>query len=135
MICRSMSRRCAIPLALGALALLPTGCGDDPVRVSDGELRVTLDEYAITPKKVTVPAGELRIVARNVGRLNHNLRVELPRENPSTPERAIGGTPTAKPGTTVTGTVTLAPGTYRMASTISNQDDLGMWGELTVTER
>lgn len=130
-----MPRRQPAALVLVASALALSGCGDDPVRVSDGTMRVTLDEYGITPKKVVAPAGELRIVARNDGRLNHNLRVELPREGPGTPERAIGGTPTARPGTTVTGSVRLAPGTYRLACTISNHDDLGMWGELEVTAR
>ena len=47
----------------------------------------------------------------------------------------MGGTPTARPGTTVTGTVRLPPGTYRLACTISNHDDLGMWAELEVTGR
>lgn len=118
---------------LVALALLAPGCGDEPVQVSDGTLRVTLDEYRVTPKRVTAPAGELRIIARNDGRLNHNLRVELPRDSVGRPERAIGGTPTARPNTTVEGTVRLAPGKYRLACTIANHDDLGVWGELEVT--
>lgn len=135
MICGSMPRRrAAFPILVAAALALP-GCGEDPVRVTGGSLEVTLDEYRVTPQKVVAPAGELRIVARNDGRLNHNLRVELPRENPGTPERAIGGTPTARPGTTVSGSVRLAPGTYRIACTIANHDDLGMWGELEVTGR
>lgn len=135
MICPSMPRRRAPFIVLVALALLAPGCGEDPVPASDGTLRVTLDEYRITPQKLRAPAGEVRIVARNDGRLNHNLRVELPREDPATPERAVGGTPTARPNSTVTGSVRLSPGTYRLACTIANHDDLGMWGELEVTER
>ena len=46
-------------------------------------------------------------IARNDGRFNHNLRVERPRTDPATPERAIGGTPTAQPSTTVRDTVRL----------------------------
>lgn len=135
MMCGSMPRRHAHFLALVTLALLAPGCGEDPVPAADRTLRATLDEYAITPQKVTARAGELTIVARNDGRLNHNLRVELPRESPATPERVVGGTPTAQPNSTVSGSVRLAPGTYRLACTIANHDDLGMWGELTVTER
>jgi uncharacterized cupredoxin-like copper-binding protein len=135
MICPSMSRRRAVFAPLVVLALTVVGCGDDPVPARGGELRVTLDEYRITPQNVSARAGALRVVARNSGRLNHNLRVEIPRESPGERERTVGGTPTAQPNTTVTGTVTLAPGTYRLACTISNHDDLGMWGELTVSER
>lgn len=135
MICPSMPRRLAPFIVLVALALLAPGCGDDPVPAADRTLEVNLDEYRIAPQKVTARAGELRIVARNDGRLNHNLRVEFPREDPATPERTVGGTPTARPNSTVTGSVRLSPGTYRLACTIANHDDLGMWGELTVTER
>lgn len=130
-----MPRRCAPFTLLVTLALVAAGCGDDPVEVSGGTLRMTLDEYRVTPQNVSVPAGEVQIVARNDGRLNHNLRVELPREGPATAERAIGGTPTARPNSTVEGSVRLSPGTYRLACTISNHDDLGMWGELEVTAR
>lgn len=135
MICRSMPRRRAAFPILVVLALALPGCGDEPARVTDGTLEVTLEDYRVTPKDVVAPAGELRIVARNEGRLNHNLRVEIPREGPGKPERAIGGTPTARPGTTVTGTVRLAPGRYRIACTIANHDDLGLWGDLEVTPR
>ncbi|MBJ7329008.1 MAG: cupredoxin domain-containing protein [Solirubrobacteraceae bacterium] len=130
-----MPRRPVLMFVLAVVAATLPGCGEEPTRAQDGHLRVTLDEYRILPQKVTVPAGEVRITARNTGRLNHNLRVELPRQDPATPERTVGGTPTAGPHKTVSGTVRLSPGTYRLACTISNHDDLGMWGELTVTKR
>jgi uncharacterized cupredoxin-like copper-binding protein len=130
-----MPRRRAAFALLVTPAVAAWGCGDEPVPARDGVLRVTLDEYRITPQKIAARAGELRIVARNDGRLNHNLRVEIPREKPGMPQRTVGGTPTARPNTTVTGTVRLVPGTYRLACTISNHDDLGMWGELEVTGR
>lgn len=135
MICGSMPRRRATLPVLVAAALIPSGCGDEPVRVTDGTLRVTIEEYRITPKRFVAPAGELRIVARNDGRLNHNLRVEIPRESRRERVRVIGGTPTARPGTTASGSVRLAPGTYRLTCTIGNHDALGIWGELEVTER
>lgn len=133
MICGSMPRRRATLPVLVAAALVLPGCGDEPVRVTDGTLRVTIEEYRIVPKRFVAPAGEVRIVARNDGRLNHNLRVELPGETPRDRDRVIGGTPTARPGTTASGSVRLAPGTYRLLCTIANHDDLGVWGELEVT--
>src|ERR671926_488334 len=116
----------------GLLALL-AGCGDDtPRRVDRPVLRVRLDEYKITPQDVSVPAGRLQIVARNDGRLTHNLRIELPPKDPDEQTRQLGGTPTAHPGQTVRATVTLRPGKYRITGTIANHDDLGMYGTLIV---
>jgi uncharacterized cupredoxin-like copper-binding protein len=120
-------------LLFGALLALVAGCGDDaPRRLDRPVLRVRLDEYKITPQNVSVPAGRLQIIARNDGRLTHNLRIELPPKDPDEQTRQLGGTPTAHPGQTVRATVTLRPGKYRITCTIANHDDLGMYGTLIV---
>jgi uncharacterized cupredoxin-like copper-binding protein len=95
-------------------------------------VRVTLDEYAIAPQAVSVPSGRVELIARNVGRLTHNLRVERPPESPEDQAEPLAGTPTAQPGQTVRVTVALKPGTYRMRCSLANHDDLGMYGELLV---
>ena len=56
-------------------------------------MRVTLDEYAITPQDISVPSGRVELVARNVGRLTHNLRVEDPAEDPDEQTEPLGETP------------------------------------------
>jgi uncharacterized cupredoxin-like copper-binding protein len=122
---------------LGAIAAaaiaLGAGCGDDgPVRERTPVVRVTLDEYAIAPQDVSVPSGRVELIARNVGRLTHNLRVERPPKEPEDQAAPLASTPTAQPGQTVRVTVDLKPGTYRMRCSLANHDDLGMYGELTV---
>jgi hypothetical protein len=120
------------PLAAAAIALLG-GCSDDrPVVESRPVVRVTLDDYAITPQDFSVPSGRVELVARNVGRLTHNLRVEVPPDTPEDQARALASTPTAQPGQTVRTTVRLRPGTYRMRCTLANHDDLGEYGTLLV---
>ena len=105
------------------------------MRLSEPVLRVTLDEYAITPQDLSVPSGRVELVARNAGRLTHNLRVEVPSKDFGEQGRTIGGTPTAQPGKTVRATVTLKPGTYRLRCSLANHDDLGMYGTLLVRKR
>ena len=94
--------------------------------------RVTLDEYAITPQDISVPSGRVQLVARNVGRLTHNFRIEVPPASPDERAEPLATTPTAQPGTTVHKTLSLKPGTYRMRCTLANHDDLGMYGTLLV---
>jgi hypothetical protein len=120
-----------LTLALVAPALV-AGCGDERVRLTGGTLRATLDEYLVEPQAVSVPPGRLRLVARNEGRLSHNLRVVVPAEEPGDQPRALGGTATALPGETVEATVTLRPGRYELVCTLANHDDLGQYGTLVV---
>jgi plastocyanin len=131
---RAMPLRAALLVTL--VALLP-GCGeDDPVDVEGRTLRVTLEEFRIVPEDVSVASGRLRIVATNVGRLTHNLKVvKEDEEDREAPPTELGGTGTAQPGETATFTFEdLKPGEYRMVCTITNHDDLGQYGELIVRE-
>jgi uncharacterized cupredoxin-like copper-binding protein len=119
-------------LAAVAIALLGACSDDRPVVESRPVMQVRLDDYAITPQDVSVPSGRVELVARNAGRLTHNLRVDAPPEDPGERGEPLGGTPTAQPGETVRTTVDLKPGTYRLRCSLANHDDLGMYGALTV---
>jgi plastocyanin len=131
-----MSRPHAILLAglLPVLAL--TACGEPaPVDVDGATLEVVLDDYRITPQNVRVRPGALplRIVARNEGRLQHNVKVEsLTQTDSQGTPILLGGTQSASPGHTAHATVRLRPGTYRLVCTIGNHDNLGQYGELVV---
>ena len=120
-------------LALGAFAL--SGCGGDDRYTPAAGRTVTLrlDEYRVLPQRVTVPAGKVRLVGRNTGRLTHNLAVvQFDRPLGENEERQYGRTRTAHPGQRVETTVTLKPGKYRVVCTIANHDNLGQYGELKV---
>jgi len=121
---------------LGAAAVA-AGCGGEPAAVTGpgSTLRVTLDEYRIQPQNVRMTAGRIHLVARNTGQLTHNLVVESITDDP-TKEKVYGRTDTAHPGQTVTerDPITLKPGRYRLACTISNHENLGQYGTLTVVK-
>ncbi len=122
--------------ALLAAALAAVGgCGgDDPYVPAGGRtLSLRLDEYRVLPSRMSVPAGRVRVVARNVGRLTHNVAVvQFERPLGEEEERQYARTPTAQPGERVVVAVTLRPGKYRLACTIANHDNLGQYGELKV---
>jgi uncharacterized cupredoxin-like copper-binding protein len=132
---RAMSPLRALVAVVGAAALT-AGCGEPAaVDVSGNTLRVTLDEYRIRPQNIRVHAGRIHLVAIDEGRLTHNLAIESITDDP-TKRIEYGRTETAHPGDTVTERepIELKPGRYRLACTISNHDNLGQYGTLTVTK-
>jgi plastocyanin len=132
----SMPRRRATLFALLTLCATPLfGCGRDApyVPASGRAVSLRLDEYRILPPRVTVPAGRVRIIARNTGRLTHNVAVvQFDRPLGEDEEKQYARTPTAHPGDVVRTTVTLKPGKYRLVCTIANHDNLGQYSELKV---
>jgi plastocyanin len=120
-------------LALAASAVAGCGAGQPYVPATGRTLSLRLDEYRVLPERVTVPGGRIRLVARNTGRLTHNLAVvQFDRPLGEDEERQYARTPTAHPGDRVQTTVTLRPGRYRIVCTIANHDNLGQYGELKV---
>src|ERR1700748_377217 len=108
----SMRRRSAPLLAAAAalLALALAGCAAaPPYTPAEGHtLNLRLDEYRVLPARITVPAGRIRIVARNTGRLTHNVAVvQFDRPLGEDEEKQYARTKTAHPGDVVTTTVTL----------------------------
>ncbi len=119
---------------LGAAAVL-AGCGEAaPVRDRDGVLHLRLDEYRIRPVSIRVHAGAVRIVALDVGRLTHNVRLEAVDEAEGAAPQVLGGTPTAQPGETVRSKdpIVLRPGKYRLVCSIGNHENLGQYATLEV---
>src|SRR5829696_6010957 len=131
--------RLALPmLATCAAGLVLGGCGgDEPVEIDGRTLRLRLDEYRIMPQDVRVDPGRLRIVATNVGRLTHNVKIVRQDEDDlEAPVAEIGGTRSTQPGESAAVTFeNLEPGEYRLACTIANHDDLGQYGALVVAKR
>jgi uncharacterized cupredoxin-like copper-binding protein len=126
-----------VTLLLLALAALPAaGCGADIAytRAPDRRVEVRLDEYRVLPEHIEVRAGRITLVARNTGRLTHNLAVvQFERPLGDEEEKQYGEpTKTLFPGQTAQTTVDLEPGKYRLVCTIANHDNLGQYAELKV---
>jgi uncharacterized cupredoxin-like copper-binding protein len=120
--------------ALAACAVLAlAGCGEDkPVTAQNRTVGVKLDEYRIVPEVVRAPAGALRVIARNRGRLTHNLKIQRIPNDPEERFEDLGGTDTLQPGERGEARIVLRPGRYRMACSIANHDELGQYGTLIV---
>ena len=133
----SMGPRRATTLAALALAAatVAAGCGSDPpyTPAAGQTVRLRLDEYRVLPQRVTVPAGRIEIVAKDTGRLTHNVAVvQFDRPLGEDEEKQYARTPTAHPGDVVRTSVALKPGKYRLVCTIANHDNLGQYAELKV---
>lgn len=117
-----------------AVAAFAGGCGDpEPVAVENRTIGLRLDEYRIMPRAVAAPAGQLRLIMRNLGILTHNVRVETVRPVGSDePAEIIATTETVHEGERTEVTFDIQPGTYRLVCTIGNHDDLGQVAELVV---
>jgi FtsP/CotA-like multicopper oxidase with cupredoxin domain len=87
----------------------------------DGRNENNLDE------PLTIPAGEIHFVLRNVGTLAHNFQVRLPDGTNLKKTRNVGP---KKTGELV---ITLEPGRYLIACPISDHDKRGMLRTLVVT--
>jgi hypothetical protein len=121
-------------LLLAGAALLFAGCGaGTAARVEGHRVNLTLDEYRILPRIVSVPAGPTVIVVRNRGILVHNVALEREGLSASGKPTILTITPPLLPGGRVSlVTSPLAPGRYVLASTIGNEAVLGMSGTLIV---
>lgn len=123
-----------LALALTVAVVLP-GCGGepDPVTDRDATLQLKLSEFRIEPQVIRVRPGRVHIVARNRGKLAHNLKVRsLNRERGEEIEVLGEAEGTAFPRGTIVGDVTLEPGKYELVCTLGNHDDLGQTGTLIV---
>jgi plastocyanin len=128
--------RLALPgLALSGALLAGCGGGSKTIVDRDRVLRLTLDEYRILPERVAVAPGRIHIVARNVGRLTHNVVVERGGATSQTSPQVLARTATAHAGQTVTTSVFLRPGTYQLVCTIANHENLGQFATLYVRSR
>jgi plastocyanin len=128
-----MPRR--LPL-LALICILPpaaAGCGGgDPVPVRNRTIGLKLDEYRIRPQEVSAPAGDLRLIVRNRGRLTHNVAVETIPSDPEDKPTVLFRTDTTHPGDRAETRFSLRPGHYRLVCTIANHSYLGQFGTLVV---
>lgn len=113
-------------LLAGLAALALGACGHTEVVGAGRTVQIVVTEYRLTPQRVSVPAGELTLVVRNLGRLAHNLAV-------SQGGRITAQTRPIQPGASASLTLEVASGSYVMASTLFDDQSLGAYGSLIVS--
>jgi hypothetical protein len=122
-----MTRPRASKLALlAACSVLITGCAQVQRVGASRTVDIALSEYRLRPDSIRVSSGYLDIHVRNFGRLTHNLVI-------SANGQTAGATGPIWPGHSAELTLSLAPGTYSMASTMLSDEALGAYGTLKVT--
>jgi len=109
-----------------ALASVLCGCSHTVVVGSDRTLTLALTEYRVIPQSVQATSGLLTIIVHNEGRLTHNLAL-------SRNGRIVAETPPVASGASADLAISLAPGSYLMASTLFSDQVLGEYGTLTVS--
>src|SRR3954451_5460559 len=104
------------------VVLLLAGCGSEKeVVATDSTVRVRIDEYRLLPQKIRVAGPRVHLVLTDNGRLTHNVKVYSTTETDEEGKPILlGGTTTAHPGETASGTIRLQPGHYRLACSIAN---------------
>jgi plastocyanin len=117
-----------LPLALlVAAALLAAGCARQDTKTTAGrDLHLTMTEYKVSPLTSYVKPGPITITARNRGKLAHNITVI--RQG----DVIVGRSTTMNPGQSASMSISLDPGTYRVLSSLSNDDPLGINGYIVV---
>ncbi len=125
----------ALAVAVASVVLVQTGCNTGPEhRVEDGRLALTLREYSIEPRNIVAPAGQLRISARNTGRLLHGVRIVSDDDKRGNRRSRFARVPSPlQPGQSKDVLdVCLAPGRYRIVSPMPGDEELGAVADLRV---
>jgi len=113
-------------LALGAVVVvLRDGTTPVSARARDGRVTIRIDDFRYTPQVVRASAGVLTIELRNEGRLGHSFHV---RKN----GRLWIEEPRLDPGERRVIRRRLERGDYRAFDPLSNYEELGLYGTLTV---
>lgn len=129
-------------LAVGVTAAHAAG-GIEPRKPAPDTLSFKLDDFKLSPKRVSTPAGAVKVKARNVGEATHELVVastkrkpgNLPRTHGEVDEEAlnvIGEVSEREPGESGTTTLNLKPGKYVMFCNVPGHYKAGMYGRITV---
>ncbi len=123
-------------LLLALLYLVKLRAGEDGVvRVEGNVIRVELREFRMSPQSVSIKRGNIAVIATNRGAQVHNLQIETIVSR-TTDEKAkqLLAIKAMQPGASASGNISLGPGKYRWRSSISNDDDLGMYGVIEVRQ-
>lgn len=113
-------------LLAGCAAAALAACGHTRSVSRARIAQISETEYRLSPGSLRVSQGPVTLVVHDFGRLAHNLAVI---RGPA----AVAETAPIQPGGSVTLSIYLAPGSYMLASTLFDDQSLGIHGKLTVT--
>ena len=102
----------------------PTEVVPAGLHAEDRDIGVGLDEFTVKPSRDKAPAGHIRFVVENLGKINHELRVVGNGIDVSTKSIPPNGSATLE--------VNLPPGTYTLICPIENHGEAGMTAKLTI---
>lgn len=103
-------------LALAGAAVGALAHGNRPATPT---VRVTEREYRISVSRASLPAGRVRLVIHNAGRIAHRLSI-------AGPGLTVASTPLIQPGATQTPTVTLGKGPFTLWCPLGHHAAAGM---------
>lgn len=155
-----MKRLMTLTIAALALAALGfVGCGDDdgddnattttPTTTTEttdqagsDKISIEMGDFFFKPSKLTVPAGEVTISARNVGKVEHELVLLDTDQDPAKLKTKSNGEVDedaykvtdeleAEPGDTAKKAVDFTPGKYAMICNLPGHYKSGMYGSVT----
>jgi plastocyanin len=112
-------------LLLVSLALAGCAGGEPTARVRDRHVAIVLDDFSIRPQTIRARPGKITFDLVNRGRVGHNFHL---RRGAGDPVEVT----TIFPGERESVTADLKRGDYRMVCTVSNHEELGMYGTLVV---
>jgi len=108
-------------LALVAVLVLPHPAGS-----SASPVELVAKEFVLIPKDTAVQAGNVTLIVKNQGAIEHNLVVDIQRGQPVAQIAII------EPGETRRVEISLRPGTYRLYCNLPGHEDAGMVATLRV---
>ena len=116
----------ALGLLVVVVSLVACG-GSPPAAAKPARIEVTASEMKFEPKSVSVRAGEVTFVVKNVGTVEHSFIID------DSAGATVGSIPSIALGATQQLAVTLKPGTYTLICNLPGHKEAGMTGMLTVT--
>jgi len=98
-----------------------------------GAVRVSLLDYSIMPAMVSVPSGPLTLYVINDGKTPHNFTIRDPRGPLGSSSKIVAHSKDLNPGQADVVAVTLTTGSYTFFCAFAGHEQLGMFGDFTVT--
>ena len=109
----------------------PTAAAANPT-VPAGAIHVSLLDFSITPKAISVAAGTFTLFVTNDGKTPHNFKIWTPRGPLGDTSKIVASTSDLTPGQSAVLVATLPAGDYTFYCGFAGHEELGMVGDFSV---